>query len=105
MLFQGVRENESIPVDPIRVLRVEGHELVEQDVSDWRHTHGRTRVARVGLERGIDLSSPSNQPLLVSHSTSSCAAQRLIWQWRGTSATYGQQSDGVNGELILVGIA
>lgn len=50
-----VGENETIPVDPVWVLRVEGHELVEHDMGDWGHTHGRARVARVGGCCGIDL--------------------------------------------------
>lgn len=50
-----IRENESITVDPVGVLGVEAHELVEQNVSHWGHTHGGTRVARVGLGGGINL--------------------------------------------------
>lgn len=51
----AVGEDEAVAVEPLGVLRVEGHELVEQDVGDRSHAHGRTGVARVGLERGIDL--------------------------------------------------
>ena len=50
-----VREDKSVAVQPLRVLGVELHELVEQDVGDRRHAHGRTGVARVGVEGGIDL--------------------------------------------------
>ena len=53
-----LREHEAVPVGPLRVLRVEPHELVEEDVGDRGHTHRRTGVAGVGLERGIDLQSP-----------------------------------------------
>lgn len=50
-----VRENKAIAVDPFGVLWVESHELVEQDVGHRGHAHGRARMARVGLECGIDL--------------------------------------------------
>jgi len=52
-----VREHKSVAVDPFRVLGVEGHELVEQDMGHWGHAHRGARVARVCLERGIDLAS------------------------------------------------
>ena len=79
-LIYNSRENESIAVHPVRILRVEGHELVEENVGNRCHTpvpvsvnsnflcetgigshkyifysHGRARVARVGCEGGIDL--------------------------------------------------
>lgn len=53
--WKDVREHETIAVHPFRVLRVEGHELVEEDVRDRCHTHRRSGVAGVGLEGGIDL--------------------------------------------------
>lgn len=34
----NLRENETVTVEPVGVLGVELHELVEQDVSDRRHT-------------------------------------------------------------------
>ena len=51
----AVGENEAIPIDPVWVLGVEGHELVKENVGDWCHAHGGTRMARVRLEGGIDL--------------------------------------------------
>jgi hypothetical protein len=51
-----VREDESVAVDPFGVLGVESHELVPHDVGHRSHAHGGTRMARVCLERGIDLS-------------------------------------------------
>lgn len=51
----AVGKHETVAVEPLGVLGVEGHELVEQDVGDGGHAHGRTGVARVGGERGIDL--------------------------------------------------
>jgi hypothetical protein len=50
-----VRENETITVDPIGVLGVEVHELVEENVGNGGHAHGGTGVARVGLGGGINL--------------------------------------------------
>jgi hypothetical protein len=54
-MLYNLREDEAIPVDPLGVLGVELHELVEQDVGDRRHAHGGTGMAGVGLEGGIDL--------------------------------------------------
>lgn len=50
-----LRENESVSVDPIGVLGVETHELVEKNVRDRGHTHGCTGVTRVGFSGRIDL--------------------------------------------------
>lgn len=50
-----LRENESVSVDPVGVLGVEAHELVEKNVSDRGHTHGSTGVTRVGFGGRIDL--------------------------------------------------
>jgi hypothetical protein len=50
-----VRENKAIAIDPVWVLGVERHELVEHNVSHRGHAHRGARVARVGLECGIDL--------------------------------------------------
>ena len=50
-----VGQNETVPVHPVRVLGVEGHELVEKHMGHGSHAHGGTGVPRVGLEGGIDL--------------------------------------------------
>jgi hypothetical protein len=50
-----VRENEAVAVDPVWVLGVESHELVEHDVGHRSHAHRGTRMTRVGLKGGIDL--------------------------------------------------
>jgi hypothetical protein len=50
-----LRENESVSVDPVGVLGVEGHELVEKNVSDRGHAHRGTGVTRVGFGGRIDL--------------------------------------------------
>lgn len=50
-----VGENKTIPVGPVRVLGVEVHELVEENVGHGSHAHGGTGVPRVGLEGGINL--------------------------------------------------
>ena len=49
------REDESVSIQPVRILRIEFHELVEQDMGYWSQTHGRTRVTGVGGERCVDL--------------------------------------------------
>lgn len=51
----NIRKNESVPVSPARVLGVEVHELVEQDVGHRGHTHRGTGVTGVSLGGGIDL--------------------------------------------------
>ena len=62
----AIGQDETVPIEPRRVLRVEGHELVEEDVGHRGHAHGRTRVARVCLEGGIDLELSYCQPLILS---------------------------------------
>ena len=63
-----LREYESIPVEPIRILRVEIHELVEKDVSNRRHAHWGTGMPGIGFEGSIDLERPR-------HNKSAIAAQ------------------------------
>ncbi len=53
--FHHLRKNKSIPVDPVRVFWVEGHEFVEQDMGHWGHAHRGTGMTGVGFESGIDL--------------------------------------------------
>jgi hypothetical protein len=60
---KDVREDETIAVEPVGVLGVEGHELVEKDVGHRGHAHGGARVARVGSSRGIDLENDQSQQL------------------------------------------
>jgi hypothetical protein len=50
-----IRENETITVGPVRVLGVEVHELVEQNVGHRGHTHRGTGVTGVSLRGGINL--------------------------------------------------
>jgi hypothetical protein len=50
-----LRENESVSVEPVGVLGVEGHELVEKNVSNRGHAHRGTGVTRVGFGGRIDL--------------------------------------------------
>lgn len=49
------REDKSVPVDPIGVLGVELHELVEKDMGNRGHSHGCTRVAGVRVGDRISL--------------------------------------------------
>lgn len=69
---EDVRKNEAVAVDPVGVLGVEGHELVEQDVGHGGHAHGGTRVARVGLEGGIDLQSGGGSAIEAEEVDGSC---------------------------------
>ena len=50
-----VREDKSVAVNPVGVLGVESHELVEHDVGNRGHAHRGTGMAGVCLEGGIDL--------------------------------------------------
>ena len=50
-----IRENETITVGPVRVLGVEVHELVEQNVGHGGHAHRGTGMTGVGLGGGINL--------------------------------------------------
>lgn len=52
---RGLREDESISIDPIRILRVEGHEFVEENVGRRSQTHGGTGMSGIRFEGGIDL--------------------------------------------------
>lgn len=47
-------EDKTVPVGPLRVIGIEGHELVEEHMSSRGHSHRGSRVARVRLEGGID---------------------------------------------------
>ena len=50
------RENESIPIEPVRVAGIERHEFVEHDMGNRCHAHGSTWMPRVGFDCCIDLS-------------------------------------------------
>ena len=50
-----VREDEAITIEPVWVLGVEAHELVEHDVGDGCHAHGGSGMTGIGFEGGIDL--------------------------------------------------
>ena len=50
-----LRQDKAISVDPVGVLRVEGHEFVEHDMGNRCHAHRSPGMAGVGLEGGIDL--------------------------------------------------
>lgn len=69
--IEDVREDETIAVDPAWVLWVEGHELVEQDVSYRSHAHGRSGMTGVGRKGGIDLRENSCQCFVLMEDCSS----------------------------------
>ncbi len=52
---EDVREHKSVPVNPVWVLGVEGHEFVEEDVSGGREAHRRSGMTGVCFESRIDL--------------------------------------------------
>lgn len=51
----SIRENKTITVGPVGVLRVELHEFVEENVGHWGHAHRGTGMAGVGLGGTINL--------------------------------------------------
>jgi hypothetical protein len=56
-----MRQNETITVDPVGVLWIERHELVEEHMGDGSQAHGGARMAGIGLERGIRLGALAEQ--------------------------------------------
>lgn len=50
-----LRQDETITIDPIRVLGVEAHEFVKHDVGNRCHTHGGSGMTGISFEGGIDL--------------------------------------------------
>lgn len=52
-----LRKYESITIDPFWVLGVVVHKSGPENMRNWCHTHGSTRVTRIRLEGGIDLES------------------------------------------------
>jgi hypothetical protein len=49
----AVGQNEAVTVEPVGVLGVELHELVEENVGNGSHAHGSTGVSRVTVEGSI----------------------------------------------------
>lgn len=49
------REDESVSVGPIWVLRVEGHAFVEKNMRDGCHAHWSSGMAGIGSNGRIDL--------------------------------------------------
>ena len=86
-----VREDKSVAVQPLRVLGVESHELVEQDVGNRGHAHRGARVTRVGLRGGIDLQSSRRQQLSLFTSRQIWISMYLVGKrigWRSGVATW-----------------
>ena len=54
-LEKDIRKYEAVAVEPPRVLWVELHELIEEDVRGRGQAHGGTRMAGVGIVCSIDL--------------------------------------------------
>lgn len=51
----SVGQYEAVATRPQRVLGIESHELVEEDMCSWCQAHGRAGMAGVGFGGGIDL--------------------------------------------------
>jgi hypothetical protein len=51
---RSVRENKTVPVQPVRILGIEFHEFIEEDMGYWSHSHRCTWMARIGFPRHID---------------------------------------------------
>ena len=50
-----LRQDETIAIDPVWVLGVEIHELVEHDMGNGCHAHGSSGMTGIGFGGGIDL--------------------------------------------------
>ena len=50
-----LRQYKSITIDPVRVLWIEAHEFIEQDVGTWCHAHRRPGMAGISFKSGINL--------------------------------------------------
>ena len=96
-----IREHKSVTVHPVRVLWVERHELVEQNVGDRGHTHRRTGVAGVGLGGGIDLYITTVSVMIVAIALVQSASIEppIAAGWRGYQ-TYREEADCVDTQLV-----
>lgn len=54
-----LRENKPIPVKPIRILRIESHEFIEENMGYRSHAHGGAGMPGIGFEGSIDLDNQS----------------------------------------------
>lgn len=53
-IFVKLREHKTIPVQPVRTLRVEFQEFVEENMGHRGHAHGGSWMTRVGFAWHID---------------------------------------------------
>jgi len=121
----AVGEDEAVTVEPLGVLGVELHELVEQHVGLWvvcervkagsvflggqgtydrGHAHGRTGVARVGGEGGINLGFSSalvSMAVVDGRASAQGEADPLRW----SQQTYRESADGVNRQGVNLVVA
>jgi hypothetical protein len=104
-----LRENESVSVEPVWVLGVEGHEFVEQNMGRWGQAHGGARMAGVGFEGGIDLFDPVSAFLHGEWgwSIAQCRCIKLLTSVEGKEPerTYCEESNGVDGLPVCVCVA
>ena len=111
-----LREHESITVDPVWALRVEGHEFVEEDMGNGCHAHGHTGMPGVGFEGGINLYQRTESILLcfllarLPQLMSFRVGKHRGWiesylTWGRTwGKAYRKGTDGVDGKLVIFSV-
>lgn len=67
LLTVASRQNEAIPVEPVRILGVILHHLVIQNVSHGSTPHGQTRMPGIRLLHSIDSQEPDRVDRLLQH--------------------------------------
>ena len=97
-----LREDESIAIEPIWVLWIEGHEFVEQDMGNRCHAHRGARVAGVGSEGGIDLLESEGIIWCSWKGTGHCRVKD--WEFGGVGS-YRKHSNGVDGQPVSVSVS
>lgn len=70
-------QDEAVAVEPVGVLRVVPHDLVVEDVSHGRATHGKPRVTRIRLLDGVDRQEPDRVDRLLHQRRLRRLVQRL----------------------------
>lgn len=99
-----LRKDESITIEPPRILWAEAHEFVEQNMCSRRQSHWGTGMPGIGFEGGINLHSNAQSALgqwqrwLIA----SKAQGEVNCSFGG--ATRRQDPDGIDRELIILGV-
>lgn len=85
----SIGEHKAITVDPVGILGIEGHKLVEEDVGSWRKTHWSTRMPRV---------APGDHVGLRQLATASGKEEEA-------DGLYREDADGVDGSPVILRVA